>query len=105
MSTTGSPRVKRQRTPGDEELIPGEYTECQTLWFNDGNIVLMAGNIVFRVHQGVISMHSVVLHDMLDVAKPTADGEQYGGLPLVKLHDHADTLAEMLGAMYGRGPT
>ncbi|KAH8120236.1 hypothetical protein DFH11DRAFT_43573 [Phellopilus nigrolimitatus] len=34
------------------------------LWFDDGNVIVVAENTAFRVHKGVLSQHSVVFEEM-----------------------------------------
>ncbi|KAJ6621859.1 hypothetical protein B0H10DRAFT_1713177, partial [Mycena sp. CBHHK59/15] len=35
-------------------------------WFDDGNIILMAQNLAFKVYKGMLSQHSAVLRAMLE---------------------------------------
>ncbi|KAF8145623.1 hypothetical protein K438DRAFT_1425906, partial [Mycena galopus ATCC 62051] len=42
----------------------------QDLWFEDGNIVIQAGNSQFRVYRGVLAKRSSVFQDMLSSPQP-----------------------------------
>jgi hypothetical protein len=76
----------------------------ESLYFNDGNIVLQAKgtsgkDVIFRVHQSVLSKNCPVFQDML--ALP-ADGvnEIYDGVPLVRMPDSAEDLQSLLNVLY-----
>lgn len=89
------------------------------LYFADGNICLSArptaahldGDsnpetekakiLVFRVHQGVLSLHSPVFKDMLAFPEPQpGTNEVYDGVPLVQMPDTAEALESLLNAFY-----
>ncbi|TFY79927.1 hypothetical protein EWM64_g4088 [Hericium alpestre] len=67
-------------------------------WFDDGNIILSCGNTGFRVHQGVLALHSPVFKDMLTVGNP--GGVLFEGCGVVALTDDADDVRHLLNAMY-----
>ncbi|KAJ7307096.1 hypothetical protein DFH08DRAFT_901219 [Mycena albidolilacea] len=58
-----SPPAKRQRT-GDKPITRSK------MWHRDGSVVLQAGNTQFRVHWGVLALHSSVFHDMEERPQP-----------------------------------
>ncbi|KAJ2974348.1 hypothetical protein NUW54_g11906 [Trametes sanguinea] len=71
--TTGTLRVPRKRsrrgsesTPGpDPEMrLPDNITKDEDFWFEDGNIVLVAQDVAFRVYKGPLMRHSTVFQDM-----------------------------------------
>ncbi|KAJ6519013.1 hypothetical protein C8R45DRAFT_1204281 [Mycena sanguinolenta] len=55
--------------PDPTENEPG-ITRSIDRWFNDGSVVLQAGNTQFRVHWGVLAPHSSVFRDMRGRPKP-----------------------------------
>lgn len=63
---------KRART--DDDGIPAEILDvssCEkdsTFFLEDGNIILLAGSTLFRIHKSVLSMHSQIFRDMFNVA-------------------------------------
>lgn len=67
----------------------------EEFWFDDGNIVLVAGNTAFRVYRGLLSAHSTVFSDMFEASSPM-DGETLEGCPVVRLSDSAQDLAHLL---------
>ena len=91
---------KRQRT--DEHNTEGdepEVTHHPTLWLNDGNIVLVADKIAFRVHSSILAMNSTVFKDMFAI--PLADDSpRFEGHPVVLLDDQPSQLADFLHYMY-----
>ncbi len=71
--------------------------------------MLATDKFLFRVHMGVLSLHSSVFKDMFGL--PTVDGpiaggmapEMYGDLPLVTLvGDKGDDVVHLLRAAYER---
>ncbi|KAJ7612164.1 hypothetical protein FB45DRAFT_940000 [Roridomyces roridus] len=69
------------------------------LWFEDGNIVIQAGNSQFRVHRGILAACSPVFQDMLSVPQPP-ESELVEGCPLVRLSDHSEEVAVFLKAIF-----
>ncbi|KAJ6509160.1 hypothetical protein C8R47DRAFT_1004104 [Mycena vitilis] len=65
---------------------PIESHRVQELWFEDGNIVIQAGNSKYRVYRGVLAAHSPVFADMISLPQP-ADSEVVEGCPFVRLPD------------------
>ncbi|KAG7442134.1 uncharacterized protein BT62DRAFT_1079649 [Guyanagaster necrorhizus] len=76
-------------------------TISDAFWFEDGNIVLIAANVAFKVHRGQLSRHSEVFEDMFQLPQPPAGADlMYDGTPFVNLHDSAQDFAYFLGALY-----
>ncbi|KAJ7435940.1 hypothetical protein FB451DRAFT_1571260 [Mycena latifolia] len=71
----------------------------QELWFEDGNLVLQAGNSQFRVYRGILAARSPVFQDMLSFPQPP-DSELVDGCPLVCLPDAENEVAEFLSAIF-----
>ncbi|RPD55055.1 hypothetical protein L227DRAFT_615704 [Lentinus tigrinus ALCF2SS1-6] len=84
--------------PGLQKFLP--------LWFFDGNVVLVAQGVAFRVHQGVLAHHSTVFRSWFTGPNPVVS---YGtvnlfeGVPMVWLRstDTAYDLRQALFVMYG----
>jgi hypothetical protein len=72
---------------------------CEDLYFKDGNIILVAEGICFRVHSGQLTRHSDVFRGMISIPQPV-DALAIDGCPIVELHDTAQELAYMLKALY-----
>ncbi|KAK7025084.1 BTB domain-containing protein [Favolaschia claudopus] len=87
-----SPPAKRQRA----ENAP--ITRSDT-WFSDGNVVLQADNTQFRVHWGVLALHSSVFSDMQGLPQPP-DQPTVEGCAVVELQDDPEDVELMLKALY-----
>lgn len=86
---------------------PASTETCETLseaqrsdfWFKDGNVILMAGNVAFKVHRGNLERHSEIFRDMLSIPQPP-DAETFEDCPLIELHDSPMDLWHLLRAIY-----
>ncbi|KII91851.1 hypothetical protein PLICRDRAFT_136362 [Plicaturopsis crispa FD-325 SS-3] len=97
-SSSSSGGVKRQRT--DEENT--ESAPCRSEpWFEDGNIVLEANSLQFRVHRGVLCAQSPVFRDMFQIGQPAANEPMVEGCPLVYMPDQGQDVMHVLKAFYG----
>ncbi|KAJ3558799.1 hypothetical protein NM688_g714 [Phlebia brevispora] len=97
LPNTDSPLNKRRRI--EEEEIDVNIKKHDSLWFEDGNVVLQAENTLFRVHQSMLSRNSEVFDGMFSVPRPD-DTEQLEGIPVVKLYDDPYELADFLDVLY-----
>ncbi|KAI0648582.1 hypothetical protein C8Q79DRAFT_956136 [Trametes meyenii] len=71
-----------------------------SLWFNDGNIVLIASGVMaFRVHRGVLAYHSTVFDDLFQLPQPE-EGELMDGCPIVHISDRPVDVSHLLHALY-----
>lgn len=69
------------------------------MWFTDGNVILEAEETQFRVHRGVLAMHSTVFKDMFEMPQPS-EGLTEEGCPVVHLSDTAADVEHLLNAVY-----
>ena len=74
------------------------------LWFDDGNIVIIAQHTPFKVHRGFLIARSEVFRDMF--ALPTvpensnAQADMMDGVPTVHVSDHCEDVSDLLSALY-----
>ncbi|KAF7370424.1 BTB domain-containing protein [Mycena sanguinolenta] len=80
------------------ENEPG-ITRSTDRWFSEGNVVLQAGNTQFRVHWGVLALHSSVFRDMQGLPQPP-DEPNVDGCPVVHLPDDSADVTYLLKALY-----
>ena len=81
------------------EFTP-DLRHCEDLWFNDGTIVLQAGNTLFRVYSGILARHSPFFENLFTLPQPQ-DAETYEGCPLVQLvGDSAEDVHDFLLALH-----
>ena len=69
------------------------------MWFEDGNIVLIAENVAFKLHRGVLARQSPIFEDMFSVPQPTVQ-DQFENCPAVHLHDLASDLENFIEVLY-----
>jgi len=88
----------------DDRALPGlsVIRRVPELWIDDGNIVLQAEDVQFKVHRSILSMHSPVFAALL--RSPPSDGAPMtvDGCPLIRLaQDSAVEVRHLLLALYG----
>ncbi|KAH9932298.1 uncharacterized protein B0H18DRAFT_987469 [Fomitopsis serialis] len=69
------------------------------VWFDDGNVVLVAESIAFCIHRGLLSLHSEVFRGMFTMPPPENE-ETVAGCPVVRVSDAAQEMRYMLWALY-----
>lgn len=72
----------------------------ETLWYGDGNVILVTGNLGFRVHKSILARKSEVMNDLFSLANPAED-EQFEDCPIVRLSDGPALLSIFLHRIYG----
>lgn len=98
MSTAAEPPGERAR---NEDMEPESIVRYPDLWFEDGNIVLVAGNCGFRIHRSILTRKSEVMRDLFSLAQPLG-GETFEDCPVVRLMDDSSLLAAFLDILYNR---
>ena len=80
----------------------GTLEKDNEFWFDDENILLIAGNTQFRVYQGPLIKHSPVFRDMLSLVQPEAETRCPKAIPTVPLTDSALDIRRFLdGLIFG----
>ncbi|KAI1795341.1 hypothetical protein LXA43DRAFT_882228 [Ganoderma leucocontextum] len=85
---------KRPRTAADD-AVRDILQHHEEFWLNDGNIVLVARNIAFRVYCGLLVTQSTVFADMFASSSPNSD-ETIEGCPVVHISDSPEDFAHLL---------
>ena len=63
--------LKRRRVEEDQEACTNlGLTRDTIFWFTDGNVILSAGTIAFRVYYGTLATQSPVFDDMFGFPQP-----------------------------------
>ena len=92
-----SPPKKRQRSNGDGD----QRSRSQEYWFEDGNIVLEAESVLFRVHQSVLSRHSQIFKDTFAMPQAASHKDDcVDGCPIVQVSDTADDIRNLISLLY-----
>ncbi|KAJ7605089.1 hypothetical protein FB45DRAFT_767736 [Roridomyces roridus] len=84
---------KRQCSDGEELLRSSE------IWHSDGSVVLQAGCTQFRVHWGVLSLHSSFFQDLQGLPQPP-DEPKVDGCPVIEVSDSAKDVEVVLKTLY-----
>ena len=69
------------------------------IWFHDGNLVLVAGHVPFKVHRGQLERHSEVFRDIFSIPQPV-DPPMEDGCPMIELFDCPTDVWYLLRALY-----
>ena len=76
--TNGTERPTTAGT-GDATMLKRD----EEFWYEDGNIILTARRVEFRVFKGILANHSPVFRDMFSLPQPPSNAS----VPPVKLED------------------
>ncbi|KAK7049036.1 hypothetical protein R3P38DRAFT_3345930 [Favolaschia claudopus] len=85
--------------PAKRQRVENAPTTRSEIWMDDGNVVVQAKKILFRVHWSVLAMHSSVFHALRDLPQPT-DQPTVEECPVVELADDPDDVHCLLQALY-----
>jgi len=88
----------------DEELTvdPTAVAQHETFYLEDGNVEVLCGNTLFRVHTTILSFHSPALRRMFAQAN-LATAESPNGCPRIPSSDTAKDFATLLKMIYFPG--
>jgi len=78
---------------------PDSPTQHESLWFDDGSIVLCVQNTLFRVHRSILSAHSQVFAGMFQIPQPMGEAT-IEGCAVVYLPNKAADFADLLKVLY-----
>lgn len=79
-------------------------TKHPHLWFDDGNVILIAEDTGFCVYRGVLARQSEVFQHTFQMPLPTAVEGVEMGIPVVHLDDDsAEEVATMLRVLFTSG--
>jgi hypothetical protein len=73
--------------------------ESVDVWFDDGTLVVRAGETLFRVYGGILSASSPVLRDMLSLAIKR-EKEEMDGCPVVCVSDNPADMSFFLKSLH-----
>ncbi|KAJ6509162.1 hypothetical protein C8R47DRAFT_1097650 [Mycena vitilis] len=83
----------------ERDTKPVVSQRVEELWFEDGNLVIQAGNSLYRVFRGILAARSPIFQDMLCLPQPS-DSELVEGCPLVCIQDQAVEVTSFLRAIF-----
>lgn len=92
--------ISKKRRPKYKDLQVNAFrAKEEDVWFEDGNIVLVAQDTPFLVHKSVLATKSDVFRDTFSVARAECD-EMLDGIPILRLADGWIDVRNMLVAIY-----
>ena len=71
----------------------------ESLWFDDGSLVLSVERTLFRMHRSVLCVQSEIFADMFGIPQPN-DEATIEGCAVICLPDKAADFADLLKAIY-----
>jgi hypothetical protein len=89
--------------PSDVSELPQELDSPKPVdvWYDDGNLIILAGKHSFRVYRGILSRASSVFRDMLSLAVMNdSEGEAIDGCPMVRVSDSAADMSFFLNSLH-----
>ncbi|KAI0784299.1 hypothetical protein C8Q75DRAFT_810354 [Abortiporus biennis] len=91
-------------SPPDSSKTESPITHSDEWWFWDGTIVVIAEDTAYRVHKGVLSLHSEVFKDMFQIGQQSS-AETFEDCPMVHVSDTASDFSLILKIIYFGGQT
>ena len=79
--------------------VPPDCLVRSDFWFLDGNIVILAGKAIFKVHRGQLERHSDVFNGLFSIPQPTGQ-ELIDDCVYMELPDDPSDVFYFLGALY-----
>ena len=70
-----------------------------TVWYDDGSVVLQAEDTLFRVYRGILQSNASVFKDLFELPQPD-DAERYEGCPLITMHDTSEDMEVFLRTLH-----
>lgn len=72
-------------------------TRDEEFWFEDGSVILVAGDVEFRVFRSILAQYSPVFSDMFSLPQPSfTSGSPADPCPVVHLSDSPEDLRHIL---------
>ncbi|KAH9916597.1 uncharacterized protein BXZ73DRAFT_53737 [Epithele typhae] len=81
-------------------LVGNDFVQDEEFWFEDGNIILIAGRTKFKMYQGILAKCSPVFKAMFTLPQPETDDS---ACPEVELYDLAEDLREFFRLIIPNG--
>ncbi len=83
--TMGTPLSEIQRDPD--------------VWFDDGNVIVIAQRTAFRFHRGTLAQHSEIFRSLFSIPQPTSP-DTMDGCPVICVTDTPYDFKFLLRAIY-----
>lgn len=118
MSTTSRKRARALSNASGSDIQNGEKKDAEHMqfpqsvlrkrdeefWYSDGSIILVAGDVEFRIYKGLLADHSPVFRDMFSLPQPPVIASlTIDTCPVVHLSDSPYDLRHVLRAYMPKG--
>ena len=76
----------------------------ESLWYQDGNVILQAEGMQYKVYKGLLAQQSTIFKDMFSLPQPseTMNSDMVEGCPVVHLSDAAGEVTFVLEEIFLR---
>ena len=89
-AVSASKKRKIENIDGPTEVVATDVGErVEELWFEEGNVIISASGLAYKVHSGVLSLHSTVFRDLLGGPALASLPETSDGCPVLRTDDRA----------------
>lgn len=97
-------KVEEEEEEEEEAIPPADVgTRCEDLWFEEGNVIIAAEGLSFRVHSGILARHSEVFRELLSAAALRDLPQSLEGCPVLRTQDKGAHLQRLIGIIYDGG--
>lgn len=104
-----NPYLKLEPTVPDLDNLQITYERVEGLWKDDGTVVIIAQNHIFRVYRGILIDHSGFFRQSFSFAPSSSTsrsqayrGEVYDGVPVLRLDSDWEDLSNFLRVLMDR---
>ena len=95
------PAQKRKRAEGSIDEPPPTEPVRSDIWYADGNVILQAEGVQFKVVKSILAQNSSVFEDMFSLPQPPPSGmDTVDECPIVHLSDSAEEVGYILKALF-----
>ena len=98
-TSSPTPQLPFQSRSATTMAVPPDGVSQSDIWFEDGNVILVAGDVAFRVHRGQLERHSEIFRDLFSLPQPV-DQPTFQGSPIIQLYDSPSDITFLLRALY-----
>ena len=101
MSAIEPPPQKRKRSENSVDEPPPAELIRSDIWYTDGNVILQAEGVQFKVLKSILAQSSSVFEDMFSIPQPpSSSADTVDGCPIVHLSDSAEEVGYVLKALF-----
>ncbi|GJE88561.1 hypothetical protein PsYK624_046440 [Phanerochaete sordida] len=101
---------KRQKVESDDEGAlqvlaepTGIVERCEELWFEEGNVVVAARDLAFKVHTGILGRHSDIFKGFFIPVSLAQLPKGRDGCHILRVDDAGSALKELFNVIYDGG--